>query len=49
MPIDFSGIARGLELAKFLWAAWRMADVGVSGKGNLCSLGPEVMEVVYID
>lgn len=49
MPIDFSGIVRRVELAKFLWAAWRMADVGASGKRNLCFLGPEAIEIVYID
>lgn len=49
IPIDFFGIARGLELAKFLWAAWRMAHVGASGKGNLCFVGSEAMEIVYID
>lgn len=29
LPIDFSGVARGLELAKFLWAArgWQMWEL----------------------
>lgn len=49
LPIDSSGISRGLKLAKFLWPAWRMADVGASGKGNLCFLGLEAMGIVYID
>lgn len=34
LPIDFSGIARELELSKFLWPVQRTTDVEASGKGN---------------